>query len=450
MLKELWLALGGDDADLGKLTISGSGALESAFPVTDLAASSVAVAALSISELLEHTIRIAPEINVDRRLASFWFQSSIRPMNWAVPAPWDAIAGDYLASDGWIRLHTNAPHHRKAVEKVLGVNGGKEIVAEAVERWTKQDLEMAVVAAGGCAAEMRTIDEWKQHPQGIALAMEKLVDISEVGRCSAGNWIPKAERPLAGIKVLDLTRVLAGPVATRFLAGYGAEVLRVDPPDWDEPGVVPDVTLGKKCARLDLRKLEDRTTFEVVLSQADVILHGYRPGALDGLGYDADTRRNIAPNIIDVTLCAYGWTGPLAARRGFDSLVQMSTGIADAGMKWKGSAKPVPLPAQALDHSTGYLLAATTIRALTARLVRGVGTNARLSLARTANELISRQSEAEVLALNPENAEDLSPTIEETTWGKARRLKPPVRIEGAPMYWDFPACNLGSSLPSWQ
>ena len=203
------------------------------------------------------------------------------------------------------------------------------------------------------------------------------------------------------------------------------------------------------CARLDLRVQEHRSIFEVLLSQADIIIHGYRPGALDGLGYDKETRHRIAPNIIDLTLSAYGWTGPLAARRGFDSLVQMSTGIADAGMKWKRSTRPVPLPGQALDQATGYLIAAVAIRALTARLVRGVGTDARLSLARTANELISRQRNEFLVPLDAESDDDLSPTIEESSWGKSRRLNPPVSIEGAPMYWNRPACSLGSSLPSW-
>lgn len=162
-----------------------------------------------------------------------------------------------------------------------------------------------------------------------------------------------ARRPLAGIKVLDFTRVLAGPVATRFLAGLGADVLRIDPPEWDEPGVVPDVILGKRCARLDLHTAEDRRVFEALLARADIVVHGYRPGAMARLGYDEGERRTINPGLVDVSLCAYGWTGPWAGRRGFDSLVQMSIGIAEAGMRWQQAERPVPLPVQALDHATG-------------------------------------------------------------------------------------------------
>lgn len=156
----------------------------------------------------------------------------------------------------------------------------------------------------------------------------------------ADDWQPTASRPLAGIKVLDLTRVLAGPVATRFLAGLGARVLRIDPPDWDEPGVVPEVTLGKNCARLDLRQTADRARFEALLSDCDMIVHGYRPGALDRLGYGFDLRRALRPGLIDISLCAYGWSGPWAARRGFDSLVQMSCGIADRGRVWRQTDRP--------------------------------------------------------------------------------------------------------------
>ena len=449
MVKNFWLALGGDAADLERLSTTGHGSLSAAFPVSDLAVAAISTAALSISELLHTTLSLSQKIRIDRRLASLWFKSSIRPINWSVPAPWDALAGDYLASDGWIRLHTNAPHHRRAVEQVLGGVSNRMEVARAVARWSKRDLEQAILDARGCAAEMRSYDEWKLHPQGIAVAKEKLADINQARKGSSPEWTPNPRRPLDGIKVLDLTRVLAGPVATRFLAGYGADVLRIDPPDWDEPAVIPDVILGKRCARLDLRNNEHRAIFEELLSEADIVLHGYRPGALDGLGYAAQVRHKIAPNIIDVSLNAYGWTGPWSHRRGFDSLVQMSTGIADAGMKWKRSSEPVPLPVQALDHATGYLLAAAAIRGLTSRLVDGVATDARLSLARTANELLSRPRDHDSFPLEPATGTDFASEIESTPWGPAQRLSPPAEIDGAPMRWDFPSALLGSSPPTW-
>ncbi|MBX9720412.1 MAG: CoA transferase, partial [Candidatus Obscuribacterales bacterium] len=269
-----------------------------------------------------------------------------------MPAPWDPIAGDYRSNDGWIRLHTNAPHHRKAAEKILGAHDDRSNMARAVSGWSAQELETAIVDAGGCAAEMRSGSAWIEHPQGIAVASEPLVQFKTTETKTEWSWTPTPSRPLAGLRVLDLTRVLAGPVATRFLAGYGANVLRIDPPTWEEPGVVPEVTLGKKCARLDLRNQNDRKCFEELLSQTDILIHGYRPGALDALGYGSAERRALSPGLIDVSLSAYGGSGPWAARRGFDSLVQMSTGIAEAGMNWRKTDKPIPLPVQALDHAT--------------------------------------------------------------------------------------------------
>ncbi|WP_373997074.1 CoA transferase [Duganella vulcania] len=256
---------------------------------------------------------------------------------------------------------------------------------------------------------------------------------------------------MAGLKVLDLTRVLAGPVATRFLAGYGADVLRIDPPSWDEPGVIPEVTLGKRCARLDLRLARDRDVFETLLAQADVLVHGYRPAALEGLGFGEEVRRRLNPGLVDVALDAYGWTGPWSGRRGFDSLVQMSAGIAERGMRWRNADHPVPLPVQALDHATGYLIAAAAVRGLVRRLEEGRTTQARLSLARTALLLIglSPSEKAAAQPLAPITEADLAPTLEQTAWGPARRYLPPVAIDGAPITWDRPAAKLGSSPPKW-
>ena len=444
-----WAALGGDPAALAGVRLAGDGGLPSAFAVSDLAAATVAVAALAVGELLHALGGSLPAVTVDRRLASFWFAKSIRPIGWHLPPTWNAIAGDYAAADGWIRLHTNAPHHRAAAERVLGRARDKAEVTGAVARWRIEDLESAIVDEGGCAAAMRSRQAWDSHPQGRAVAAEPLVNLVATDRAPQGAWTPSQTRPLAGIRVLDLTRVLAGPVASRFLAGYGATVLRIDPPDWNEPPIVPEVTLGKRCARLDLREPAGRGRFEALLGKADVLLCGYRADALDRLGYGAAARRTLAPGLIDVRLDAYGWSGPWAHRRGFDSLVQMSTGIAEAGMRWKAAAEPVPLPVQALDHATGYLLAAATIHALTLRATRGHATQARLSLARTAKLLIDQGEGLSAPPFAPETAADVAPDTEVTPWGEARRLVPPVTIEGGPMRWDSPAVDLGSAEPAW-
>ncbi|CAI8704138.1 CoA transferase [Pseudomonas sp. IT-P294] len=424
------------------IPFTSSGALPSAFAVTDLACAGIAVAGQAVSELLQqHTGRLPP-IEVDRRLASFWFATSIRPVGWSVPPMWDPVAGDYATRDGWIRLHTNAPHHRAAAERVLGACADRAAMASQVAQWAKTDLEQAVVDAGGCAAEMRTWAQWQAHPQGLAVNAEPLIQFSAVSSQVAKPWQGSVAQPLAGIKVLDLTRVLAGPIASRFLAGLGADVLRIDPPNWNEPGVVPEVSLGKRCACLDLHDASDRAVFDSLLKDADILLHGYRADALEHLGYGVAERQRLAPGLIDVCLNAYGWSGPWQNRRGFDSLVQMSSGIAEAGMRWKTADKPTPLPVQALDHATGYLMAAAAITLL------GRGGSARLSLARTAKLLIENGPGTNE-ALRAEDENDQGLLVEQTPWGPAHRLHVPLKITGTPLQWALPASELGSHLAKW-
>ncbi|QCY14244.1 CoA transferase [Pseudomonas sp. MPC6] len=430
------------------IPFTSSGALPSAFAVTDLACASMAAAGQAIGELLNQQTGRLPHLEVDRRLASFWFWTSIRPMGWSVPPLWDPIAGDYATKDGWIRLHTNAPHHRAAAEHVLGVCADRAAMASKVAQWTNTDLEQAVVDAGGCAAEMRSWAQWQAHPQGQAVNAEQLIQFAANSSRNAKPWQGSVAQPLAGIKVLDLTRVLAGPVASRFLAGLGADVLRIDPPTWNEPGVVPEVTLGKRCARLDLHDKADRELFEGLLKDADILLHGYRADALERLGYGLAERQLLAPGLIDVCLNAYGWSGPWQNRRGFDSLVQMSSGIAEAGMHWQQADKPTPLPLQALDHATGYLMAASAIRLLAQRLNSGRGGSARLSLARTAKLLVEGGAGTDE-PLRAEEESDQGLLVEQTPWGPAHRLQVPLRITGTPLQWAIPAGELGSHRPLW-
>ena len=441
----IWDALGGSPVARAALRIIGTGALPSAFAVTELAAGSVAAAALALADLAGTT----DSVTVDRRLAALWFATSLRPEGWRVPAPWDPVAGDYRTRDGWIRLHTNAAHHRAAAERVLGSQSDRAGMARAVAGRAKAELEAAILAQGGCAAEMRGLDDWAAHPAGRAVAAEPLVAIEPVAGRSRSDWTPRAGRPLAGLRVLDLTRVLAGPVATRFLAGFGADVVRIDPPDWSEAAIEPEVTLGKTCARLDLRQASDRVTFETLLAGADVLVHGYRPGALEGLGYGAEARQSLAPGLVEVCLDAYGWTGPWAGRRGFDSLVQMSCGIAQAGQDWRRADHPVPLPVQALDHATGYMMAASVLRLLARRLADGTGGQARLSLARTATLLTEAGPIAAGEPLAPETEDDLASAVEVTSWGPARRLQPPLDLAGVPMFWARSARRLGTDASAW-
>lgn len=440
-------ALGGPPDALDDLSVSGSGDLLSAYRVTDLAVASIGVAGLAAAELVRSVTGEARRVTVDRALASAWFGSAVAPVGWTLPSVWDPLARNYRAKNGWIRLHTNAPPHRAAALAVLGALADPSDVSRAVRRWDAVELETAIVAAGGCAAVMHSRQEWLAHPQGAAVQAEPLLDWQQGTESARERPLGStAEHPLAGLRVLDLTRVIAGPVATRFLAGLGAEVLRVDPPGWNEAAIVPNMTLGKRAARLDAKTPEGREQLRELISTADVLVHGYRAGALDGLGLDARTRQSLRPGLIDVSLNAYGFTGPWSGRRGFDSLVQMSNGIAHRGMMWAASDGPTPLPVQALDHATGYLLAAATLRAVVLRRADGVGRIVRTSLARVGAALVDGGDSPpdQALVTRPEPTEPL-----ETPWGQARMLRPPLEITGVPFAFQHPPRALGTDEARW-
>jgi len=443
------VGLAGDASS--SIEFNGLGGMPSVFRVTDFAAATVGAAGLAIAALASAgSPNVFPPVSVDRRLASFWFATTLRPQGWDLPPLWDPIAGDYEARDGWIRLHTNAPHHRAAALKALGVDGERSHVAAAVSQWSGAELETAVVEAGGCAAVMHSFAEWAAHPQGKAVASEPLAYMDYTEPMARAAWPLDPERPLQGIRILDLTRILAGPVATRFLAGCGADVLRIDPVDWDEPAAIPEVSPGKRLARLDLKRPDGLARLRDLISEADVMVHGYRSDALERLGVGREVRRDLQPGLIDVSLDAFGWTGPWAQRRGFDSLVQMSSGLAEAGMRTAGTGKPFPLPVQALDHGTGYLMAAAVGQGLLERATTGRALTARFSLARTA-ALLARFPDASGLGnrLAPETSGDLSGDVEQTTWGPAKRLLPALEIAGAPFRWDLPAGNHGRDNAGW-
>lgn len=444
--QQMWQGLRGTGDAPPSLTFSQPDTFPCAYAVSELAATSIGLATQAVSDLLG---RPAP-VSVNVRLASRWFQHSFRPLNRPPAALWDPFAGDYATRDGWIRLHTNAIHHRQAMEKVLGVYPDRAALAAEVLHWSAGELEQAVVDAGGCAAQMHSVEQWQQHPQGIAVSQEPLF----AQQATPGAKIPAgslcAARPLWGIRVLDLTRIIAGPVATRFLASLGAEVLRIDPPDWQEPTLEEEITSGKRCARLDLNSATGLAQLRVLLSQADVLVHGYRADALEKLGLDAATRQQLAPGLVDVSLNAWGWSGPWRNRRGFDSLVQMGCGIAHQGMQWRGSSQPTPLPVQALDHATGYMLAAAVLEGLRQRRLNGTGWQAHLSLARTA--LLLQQHgfapTAPQSGITP-HADDVLPTLEITHWGIGERLRAAAWLPGTPQLCATPGVPLGSSDARW-
>ena len=453
MLAQMWSAVGGPAELVDRVAFDGPRVLASPYPVADLAAASVAAAGLAVAEFAG----ALAQVSVDRALAGAWFGGTLRPVGWQLPAPWDAVAGDYRCSDGWIRLHTNDPVHRAAALAVVGVADApvpaeRAAVAQAVLPWIGAKLEAAVVAAGGCAAELRSPEAWRNHHQGMAVAHDELVSrvFTDVSVTATGAG--PAERPLSGLRVLDLTRVLAGPAATRFLAGLGAQVLRIDPPGREEVGLDIEMTVGKRCARMDLRQQQDALL--TLLADADVLVHGYRPGAMDGLGLDERTLHAARPGLVEVMLDAYGWSGPWRVRRGFDSLVQMSSGIAypsgdGPGVDGEDGRKPTPLPVQALDHATGYLAAVAAVRGLSERRRTGLGSVSRLSLARTAMFLQDHRGVPDDGPVEHFDAVAAGGEREETFWGPGYRLPGPVTVGPASMGWTIPAAPFGSAEAEW-
>ncbi len=436
--------------DLPWPEVLGTATLASWFDVSDLATAAVGAASAALVRYCRTSGATIDTHQLDSRLTNLWFGFTLQPVDFSLPPAWDSIAGDYQAKDGWIRLHTNAPHHKQRALTILGCVENREAVAAQVATWSAQALESAVVDAGGCAAQMHSPEQWQQHEHGRCLNNEPLVHFEQRPAEQITQRRISIERPLQGVRVLDLTRVLAGPVSTRFLAAYGADVLRIDPLDWEEPGVIPEVTLGKRCAGLDLTTTAGQQQLAQLIRHADVLVHGYRPGALADLGFTQQYLHDLQPDLIDISLNAYGWQGPWQNRRGFDSLVQMSSGIAHYGMVHSGSGRPTPLPVQALDHATGYLMAAATIQALELRDVHHQIGRARLSLAATAQRLLNTPRQLLSHAMPELAASDFQPVQETTTWGTAQRVRFPVVIPNVPAHWSQGACALRTSDAHWR
>jgi crotonobetainyl-CoA:carnitine CoA-transferase CaiB-like acyl-CoA transferase len=473
-LSQIWDSLGGEEKALERVRFEGHGALRSPFAVTDLAAASFASAGLALSDLVATVDGGGPRVRVDRVLASGWFDLPVGPSQ-----PLDGSAGQGIphkwmcefqtADDRWLRVQATFPTLRSRIARALGTGEDPGEFESEIRKHAAEDVERLLVDEGAAVAISRTVEEWRGHAQGCSVATEPIVRI-ETADEGGDAWKPTPGRPLAGIRVLDLTRVISGPMATRFLAACGAEVLRIDRPGSDESSGVfgrgSDVMLGKRWALLDLRTEDGRDRFLRLLSEADVLVHGYRPGALDSL-VAPEIRAAVRPGLVEVALNAYGWTGPWKDRRGFDTLVQFSSGLADATTAWAladpehrtpinalgrlvDADRPRHLPVEALDFATGYQIAAAAIRGLTHRVTTGEGSVSRLSLARTAALLIGEGHVPE----EPEIRLPLDGPYENRIFvsGDGRpvkRLEFPVTIEETPLFWERPYEAGGSTVPRW-
>lgn len=360
---------------------------------------------------------------------------------------WDPWTGFYpVRKDRWVNIHCNFPAHRAAMASVLGAPADRKAAEAASRAWDGLALEEAIHAAGGCAGLARTEAEWAAHPQAAAVAREPLLALERIGDAPP-EPLPATERPLGGVRVLDLTRVLAGPTCARSLAEHGADVLKISAAHLADSGAVEwDTGLGKRSAFLDLRAPGGAEALGALLRGADVFSQSYRPGTLAARGFGPEEAARLRPGIVYATLNAWGDAGPWKGRRGFDSIVQTVSGMAYA--QSVASARPQLLPVSAIDYVSGYLMAAGAAAALARRATEGGSWRVRVSLAATGRWIAGlgriaafREVPAE---LGPEELEGLL-----EAHGTVRHLRPVLGLSETPPYWARPPVALGSHPPTW-
>jgi CoA-transferase family III len=350
-----------------------------------------------------------------------------------------------------VRLHTNFRHHRDAVCQLLNCQPERDVVQAALMQWDGEAFETAAYASGCVVAMMRSHQEWSDLPHAGALAELPLVSIEKIGEAAPRPW-PRGDRPLAGLRVLDLSRVIAGPVAGRTLAVHGADVLLISGPDLPAiPWLTIDTGRGKLTSFVELKSEQGRDSLRDLLASADIFSQGYRPQALAALGFSPRDAARISPGIVYVSLSAYGHAGPWAERRGFDSLVQTATGFNHAEGQAAGVDGPKELPAQMLDHATGYLMAFGAMIAKARQSREGGSWHVRVSLAQTGRWLWNLGRVADGFKTEDLKGETVKPFIEEipSGFGPLRSVSHSAVLSKTPAFWARPAMPLGSHPAEW-
>jgi len=453
---------GWDDKRANEVEFSGDAdpILPTSFRIGETAAASLAAVGLAVSDIWKLRTGRSQEVGVDVRQATASLRSS-RYMTMdgkSIAAERHPLMGVYPAKSGrWSYLHCNFPNHRAVALSVLGVeNEENGAVRKAVSNWDALELEEAIIAAGGAGGMVRSMDEWARHPQSAAVASLPLLEIAKIGD-SPPETLPDGDRPLSGIRVLDLTRVLAGPTCARTLAEHGADVLKITAPHLASIGSQEfDTGHGKLSAHLDLRQKQDFETLRDLIRQADIFSQGYRPGTLAGRGLSPEHLAALRPGIIYVSLSAFGRVGPWAARRGFDTVVQTVSGItARQGELFPGS-EPGPqfYPISAIDYLTGYLMAFGSLLALARRATEGGSWLVSISLAQTGRWLVGRgQVSEDELRDVPEDftSEEIAgwSTSSNLSIGRVSHLAPALQLSETRPHWSRPAVPLGHHEPVW-
>jgi crotonobetainyl-CoA:carnitine CoA-transferase CaiB-like acyl-CoA transferase len=446
-------------ADTVEFTGGTDPVLPTPFRIGVAGAATLAATGLAAAELWEIRSGRRQSVAVDLRRATASLRSGhyMKLGEGEISTARNTIMGVYPTKDGrWSYLHCNFPNHRAAALKVLGVAEDREAVAQAVATWNAADLEEAIIAAKGAGGMVRTHAEWARHPQAAAVAALPLLEIVRIGD-SPPQDLPRGDRPLSGVRVLDLTRVLAGPTCARTLAEHGADVLKITGAHLPNLGYQEfDTGHGKLSAHLDLREERDVDTLRGLVGEADVFSQGYRPGTLGSRGLSPEALAAIRPGLVYVSLCAFGHTGPWASRRGFDTVVQTVSGITSRQAEIVPGKVPGPqfYPVSAIDYCTGYLMAFGAMVALTRRVREGGSWLVRISLAQVGRWIVDR-GEVPASALQgvpaefaPDELERWS-TMTETPGGPLRHLKPVVQLSETPPYWARPSVPLGYHKPEW-
>ncbi|OQW60795.1 MAG: carnitine dehydratase [Proteobacteria bacterium SG_bin9] len=455
ILSDLWTGAGGTAADLAAVTLTGSEpVLPSSFRVDAAAQASIAAAGLAAATIWKARSGQEQSVGVDMLHAAIECRSEryLRVDDKPPPPAWDAIAGVYRTGDArFVRLHTNFPLHRDNVCKVLKCEATRDSVQDALMGWRGEDFETAAYDGGCVVSLMRTRDEWLATEHAKALITTPLITFEKIGDAPPRPW-PQGDRPLAGLRVLDLSRVIAGPVAGRTLAAHGADVMLVSHPALPSiPWLVIDTGRGKLSSFVDLSSAEGKATFTSLLSTADVFSQGYRPQSLAAHGFGPEDAARINPGIVCVSLSAYGHAGPWANRRGFDSLVQTSTGFNHAEGEAAGVEGPKELPMQVLDHATGYLMAFGAMMGRLRQAKEGGSWLVRVSLARTGHWLWGLGRVDGGLSTPEPEKDAVAPFMgeEASGFGTLRAVRHSARLTVTPAAWTRPAVPLGNHPAVW-
>lgn len=419
-------------------------------------AAALAALGLAVDEVWELRGGARQRVDVDLRHATLSLRSAryLRVNGRPPPEPWNAFSGFYPVANGWISIHCNFVNHREAAMGVLGRPATREAAEQASRGWQGEALEDAIHAAGGCAGFVRSHEQWAKHAQAHAVAAQPLIEIEKIGDAPPER-LPAAARPLEGVRVLDLTRVLAGPTCARSLAEHGADVLKISAEHLPDSGMMDlDTGIGKLSARIDLRTPDGVATLQRLARDADVFSQSYRPGALARRGFSPEELAALRPGIVCVSLSAWGTTGPWRERRGFDSIVQAVSGIAHAtGRDAGGSDKPKLLPVSAIDYVSGYLMAFGATLALARRAREGGSWLVRVALARVGKFIVDLGEPKRDWRGLPQDvpAAELAGLMDEMDApdGRIGFLKPVVRLSQTPPHWARPPVPLGTHPPRW-